>query len=167
MLTSTRSSVLAAASAFTCLWALTATVAPAVAQTGTSTGTLTCRIAGGTSFIVGSTRSLSCVYADNNGSRERYSGTIERFGLDIGPVKSATMKWGVLALTGVSPGRGKLTGSYVGHGAQVAAGAGGGYNALYGGGNSIVLNPYSVTGVHSGANIAAGISALSLRYVGR
>lgn len=167
MFTSTRSSVLGAAAALTGLLALSTSVAPTLAQTGTSTGTLTCRISGGTSFIVGSTRSLSCVYADNNGSRERYAGTIERFGLDIGPVKAATMKWGVLALTGVSPGRGKLTGSYVGHGAQVAAGTGGGYNALYGGGNSIVLNPYSVTGVHSGANLAAGISALSLRYTGK
>ena len=128
-------------------------------------GNLSCRVSGGGSFILGSTRRLACVYKSSNGRSTRYAGRIQRFGVDIGPVKSAVMGWQIFVPISNKKTPGRLTGTYVGHGAQAAVGVGLGYNALYGL-NNVMLNPYSVTGV-SGVNAAAGISSLRLDYVGR
>jgi hypothetical protein len=71
------------------------------------------------------------------------------------------MFWGVFA-----PGaakRGALAGTYVGAGADVAAGVGLGANALFGGGNNqVALKPVSVNG-NEGVNIAAGVAHVKLR----
>lgn len=125
-------------------------------------GMLSCEVVGGVGFIVGSSRDLSCVFRSAGSSPpEYYSGSINRFGIDIGSVKYTGIAWAVLAPTG-SVKRGALQGGYVGASAEATAGVGVGANALIGGfGRSIVLNPISVQ-AQTGLNLAAGIAGLSL-----
>jgi len=126
-------------------------------------GTLRCDVSGSVSFIIGSSRSLECTYQPTNGPTEFYSGRINKLGVDIGFLRSGVIIWGVLA-PGIAGVSGALTGSYVGVSAEVAAGAGLGANALVSG-NKIMLNPISIQGT-TGINIAAGISGLTLDFVG-
>ena len=68
---------------------------PAAAQR-VRTGVLTCDISAGMSFIIGSQRNVSCVFApEPAGPQQTYSGSISKFGLDIGGTTSGVMIWGV------------------------------------------------------------------------
>ncbi len=125
-------------------------------------GSLTCDLVAGTNFIVGSSHKLSCVFKSSGGKRmERYIGTINNYGIDIGPVKSGTLVWGVVAPTAnLKPG--SLAGSYGGVSAGAALGAGVQANVLMGGLNrSVALQPFSLQG-ETGANITAGVTGLRL-----
>lgn len=128
-------------------------------------GTLKCKVKEGVSFIFGSSRDLRCIYEPVRGGEvERYTGTIKKFGIDIGYQRSGVILWQVLSpTTKYRPGI--IEGDYVGATAQVTAGAGVGANALIGT-NKIMLNPLSVSG-STGLNIAAGVADIELRYVGR
>ena len=125
-------------------------------------GVLRCDVSGGISFIFGSTRKLECVYTPVQGPAEAYKGRINKFGIDIGFLRSGVMVWSVIS-PAVSRGPGALTGTYVGISAQAAALRGVGANALIAA-NKIMLNPLSVEGLR-GINVAAGISGLRLDYV--
>ena len=93
-----------------------------------------------------------------------YTGTIKKFGLDIGATQQAQIAWAVLAPTAHLPPR-SLVGSYGGISAEATIGVGLGANALIGGSaKSIVLQPLSVQ-TQQGLNIAAGVAALQLRPV--
>ena len=135
------------------------------AQTsGANVGTLTCNVAGGVGFVFGSSKELSCLFNRSNGTAERYTGEIKKFGVDIGFYGNGVMVWAVIAPTS-DVGPGALSGDYGGVSADVAAGLGVGANALVGGGHkSIALQPVSIEGVQ-GLNIAAGVGVLNLRAV--
>ena len=133
------------------------------AQTRVEVGVLTCTAAGSTGFIVGSTRELRCRF-NRQGRDELYTGTINKFGLDIGVTQQAQIAWAVLAPTANLPAR-SLVGGYGGVSAEATVGVGVGANALIGGSaKSIVLQPLSVQS-QQGLNIAAGIASLQLRAV--
>ena len=141
--------------------AVAAGFAPAQAQT--RIGTLECNVSGGVGFVITSAKALSCAYIGANGQTERYTGTIRRFGLDIGFTGPGKMVWGVFAPS--QPGPGSLQGEYIGATASASAGAGVGANALIGGlERSISLQPLSIQ-VQSGIDIAAGVGAMTLDYV--
>ncbi len=124
-------------------------------------GIMRCDVAGGVSFIFGSTKKLSCIYSPGgNYPSERYSGEIEKFGVDIGYTESGVIIWAVMAPT-ANVARGALRGTYVGASADIVAGAGLGANALFGSNRSIALQPLSFTGSR-GINIAAGLSHVEL-----
>jgi hypothetical protein len=134
------------------------------AKASVKIGVIRCDVAGGLSFIFGSTRALECVYSPvGDYPAERYTGEIDKFGVDIGYVESGVIIWAVLAPTH-SVSHGALSGTYVGVSADVAAGAGLGANVLIGGGESVALQPLSVTG-SKGINIAAGLSQVQLKAV--
>jgi Protein of unknown function (DUF992) len=140
-----------------------ATVSGAQGQSRVEVGVLTCTASGSTGFIVGSTRDLRCRF-NRQGKDEFYSGTINKFGLDIGTTKQAQISWAVLAPTANLPRR-SLVGTYGGVSAEATVGVGVGANALLGGSEkSIVLQPLSVQS-QQGLNIAAGVSSLQLRAV--
>jgi hypothetical protein len=140
--------------------ALLATGAAAQAETRVEVGVLTCSARGSTGFIVGSTRDLRCRF-NRQGRDEFYRGTINKFGLDIGTTKQATISWAVLAPTANLSPR-SLNGTYGGVSAEATVGLGVGANALVGGSDrSIVLQPLSVQ-AQEGLNIAAGVSQLKL-----
>ena len=140
--------------------ASTASAAPA----GVKVGTLTCDVAGGMGFVFGSSKNLSCQYAPTKAPVERYSGTISKWGVDIGYTSKAKLIWAVFApASDVRPGA--LEGEYAGATAQVNIAVGLGANVLVGGlDKSIALQPLSVSG-QTGLNVAAGIGSISLKHV--
>jgi hypothetical protein len=84
-------------------------------------GVLECNVAPGIGFIVGSSKSVSCIF-----HRARDS----RIGLDIGATGPGQFAWGVV--TAGTPGHYALTGDYAGPGVGFALGADLSANALVG-----------------------------------
>jgi hypothetical protein len=147
------------------LFCLSAIPAHAAEKVRVKMGYLTCDEAAGWGFIIGSSHSIHCTYTSNNHRTEYYTGTISKFGADIGYLQSAVILWAVAApTTDLSPGA--LAGDYGGAQASLALGVGAGANVLLGGFHkSIALQPVSVEG-QNGLNVAAGIAGLSLHYEG-
>jgi hypothetical protein len=138
---------------------------PVVAQTRSKLGGLSCTLAPSVGLIIGSRQRMDCRFHPNRGGRvEQYTGTVTRFGLDLGFTAGGQMIWNVLARTKGVP-RGALAGTYVGASGDIALGLGVGANALVGGSNrAIVLQPLSVSG-QAGINLALGVAGLELRFV--
>lgn len=134
--------------------------APANAAGGIKVGVLTCHIAGGVGFIIGSSKDVECVYKGTGGRREHYSGSIGKLGIDIGITKDTVVAWAVFAPGKVN--RGALKGTYTGASAEATVIAGLGANVLIGGfRQSINLQPVSLQ-AQTGLNVAAGIASLHL-----
>lgn len=127
-------------------------------------GTLDCDISAGIGFIVGSQKSVQCMFVpDDRSLPEYYSGTIGKLGVDIGVTTGGRMVWAVVADT--TRARGALAGTYGGVSAQATAGVGVGANVLVGGSNRTVsLQPLSVEG-QAGLNVAGGVTQLTLQYM--
>lgn len=138
--------------------ALSANAAPH----GVKVGVLTCSVEPGWGYVVGSKKDVHCRYRPNHGSEDRYSGSIAKFGLDLGYTASTTLIWSVVAPSSdTRPGA--LEGDYAGVSASAAVAVGVGANALLGGfDKSIALQPVSVEG-RSGLEAAAGIGVLTLK----
>ncbi|HET6158315.1 MAG TPA: DUF992 domain-containing protein [Dongiaceae bacterium] len=135
--------------------------APAIAGSGVNVGSLNCKVAGGSGFIFGSTKSLSCLFTRPNGTAERYHGEIKKYGVDLGFTEGAYMIWAVFAPGQVK--KGALAGTYAGATADAAVGLGLGANVLIGGSNDqIALQPASIEGVQ-GLNVAAGFGQITLK----
>ncbi len=129
------------------------------------TGYLTCHVASGWGFVLGSSRELRCSYSASGGRTEYYRGSVSKFGADIGYLKSAVIVWAVAATTNDLKA-GALAGHYGGVTGSVTLGVGAGANVLVGGfNNSIALQPVSFEG-QNGLNVAAGIAEISLTYRG-
>ena len=144
--------------------ALVACVGAASAQSAKPVlGTLTCKGKGTVGMILGSKEGLSCSYNPaGKAPPQPYSGTLTKYGLDLGVSGESIMIWTILGSSSESPD-GALAGNYAGVSADAAVGLGVGANALVGGSkNSIVLQPLSVEG-QTGLNIAVGVAELSLR----
>jgi hypothetical protein len=140
--------------------AMSALVSTADARTGVKIGSLSCKIQGGVGAIITSTKTMACTLHKLNGHKERYTGVIRKFGVDVGVTGKAKMVWLVFAPGRVN--RGALRGTYVGAAANASAIIGGGANVLLGGFNrSISLQPVSLQ-VQTGINIAAGVGTLEL-----
>src|SRR5580698_10744645 len=102
------------------------------APAGVRVGDLTCNVASGWGFIFGSSKDLHCTYHGAGGRFEHYTGSISKFGADIGYTREGVLVWGVFAPTS-DLRQGALTGDYVGASAQATVGLGVGANALVGG----------------------------------
>jgi hypothetical protein len=127
-------------------------------------GLLDCTVAGGTGFIFGSSKDLRCTFhpAEDGRPNETYSGSIDKFGIDIGKTGQTIIKWGVLAPTEDDYAPGALAGTYGGVSGEATVGVGVGANALIGGSSeTIVLQPVSVQ-AQEGLNVAVGIAKLNL-----
>ena len=155
-----RKTLLAAALMATSMFA----IAPQTqaAPGGVRVGTLTCHVKGAWGHLVASNRRMNCLYEPYHRTAERYVGTIQRYGVDIGRVNNATLIWAVVAPTS-NVGRTALEGNYGGVSANATVGIGVGANALVGGlDRSIALQPLSVEG-NSGLALAAGVGVMRLR----
>jgi len=140
---------------------LMAASAADAAPHGVRVGDLTCNVASGWGFIFGSSKDLHCTFRPSGHSREHYTGSISKFGVDIGYTEGGVLVWGVFAPTS-DLRKGSLEGDYVGASAQASVGVGVGANALTGGfDKSIALQPLSVEG-SKGLNVAAGIGSITL-----
>jgi hypothetical protein len=125
-------------------------------------GTLTCDISAGIGLIITSKKDVTCMFTPSQpGSREVYTGSISKFGLDIGATSGGEMVWAVNAPT--NRRFGALAGHYSGVTGEATVGAGVGANVLVGGSNrTVTLQPLSVQG-QTGLNLAAGVAELILR----
>ncbi len=131
------------------------------APAGVRVGDLTCNVASGWGFVFGSSKDLHCTYRGND-HREHYTGSISKFGVDVGYTEGGVLVWGVFAPTS-DMREGALQGTYAGASAQATIGVGLGANVLIGGlDKSIALQPLSVEG-SKGLNVAAGIGSISLK----
>ena len=139
--------------------------APAQAQ-NVQAGTLVCDVSGGVGLIITSQREMTCTFNNSRGELEVYTGSIRRFGLDIGATAGGQMVWSVFAPSGPWV-RGALAGSYSGASAEATVVAGLGANVLLGGSRrSVALQPLSVQG-QGGLNLAVGVADLELRAAQR
>lgn len=130
---------------------------------GVKVGVLTCNVASGWGFILGSSKEIRCNYVPNSGFGEHYVGNISKVGVDIGYTKGGVLVWNVIAPSSdLKPGA--LEGGYGGASASATVGVGVGANVLVGGfDKSIALQPISIEG-NTGLNIAAGIGAMTLKF---
>ncbi len=132
------------------------------AQSGVRVGTLTCHVKGGWGHLVASNRQMNCLYEPYHRRAERYTGTLSRYGVDVGRTNNGTLIWAVVAPTS-NVGRTALEGNYGGVSANATVGIGVGANVLVGGlDRSIALQPLSVEG-NSGLALAAGVGVMRLR----
>ena len=61
-------------------------------------GTLSCKVEGGAGFIIGSSKGMRCVFDPaGDGPNERYTGSIDKLGVDIGFTNETRIVWAVLA----------------------------------------------------------------------
>ena len=125
-------------------------------------GTLTCDISAGIGVIIASKKAVTCAFTPAaSGPREVYTGSITKFGLDIGATSGGRMVWTVYAPTNKDVGA--LTGEYVGASGEATVGVGVGANVLVGGSNrTVTLQPVSVQG-QTGLNLAVGVAGLTLQ----
>ncbi|MEP7031318.1 MAG: DUF992 domain-containing protein [Pseudolabrys sp.] len=137
--------------------------APTMAQAPnrTKVGTLTCDISAGIGLIIASKKNVACMFTPSQpGAREVYTGSISKFGLDIGATAGGEMVWAVFAPS--NKRFGALAGNYGGASAEATIGAGLGANVLVGGSNrTVALQPVSVQG-QAGLNVAVGVAGLEL-----
>lgn len=132
---------------------------------GLELGILDCAIGGGTGFIFGSSKDLSCTFTPANitFAPEAYFGAVNKYGLDIGQTKQTVMQWIVLAPIENIYAPGALAGDYVGASAEITAAVGAGANLLVGGSNrAFTLQPLSVQ-TQTGFNLALGVGQFQLR----
>jgi hypothetical protein len=153
-------------SAFAALATVAALAAPTSSMARvperTKAGTLTCDISAGIGLIITSKKHLTCMFTPSRpGPREVYTGSITKFGLDLGATAGGEMVWAVYAPT--NRRFGALAGHYGGATAEATVGAGVGANVLVGGSNrTVTLQPVSVQG-QAGLNVAAGVAGIDLR----
>jgi hypothetical protein len=146
-----------------------AAIGGAAAQAPVQVGTLFCDVSAGIGMIIASQKAVQCTFAPAPPApqapalpAELYSGSIRKFGLDIGATTAGQMLWAVYAPTNVI-GPGALAGTYAGATAEATVAVGLGGNVLVGGSNrTVALQPLSVTG-QTGLNVAAGVASLDLR----
>ena len=135
---------------------------PAQAQ-DVRVGVMTCDMASGFGYVLGSSRDLQCTFLPAAGLPEHYVGTFSKFGVDIGYVQDAVIVWTVVAPTVALP-PGSLTGTYGGATGSVTVGVGVGANVLMGGSSqTISLQPVSIEG-GTGLNVAGGFASMSLAF---
>ncbi|MGI8526077.1 MAG: DUF992 domain-containing protein [Pseudolabrys sp.] len=150
--------------AITALAAELALPFPASAQPAnrTKVGALTCDISGGIGLIITSKKRVNCIFtpADAGAAREVYTGSITKFGLDLGATSGGEMVWEVFAPS--NRRFGALAGEYAGATAEASVGVGAGANVLVGGSDrTVALQPLSVQG-QTGLNVAVGVAGLEL-----
>jgi Protein of unknown function (DUF992) len=124
-------------------------------------GTLTCSLSSSIGMVVGSERNVSCTFRGGVGEPdEPYTGTMTRFGLDVGVTTGGVIVWAVFADTARHTKM--LAGTYTGASAEMSIAAGLGANVLVGGSHqTVALQPVSVQG-QIGLDIAAGVGSLDL-----
>ena len=79
----------------------------ATAQNSTQVGTLSCDVSRGIGMFVVEKQKLACVFKDQSGKVENYTGSIDQFGVELGEVQEGHLIWGVAAATSSPPSRPK------------------------------------------------------------
>src|SRR5690349_13373807 len=61
-------------------------------------GALSCNVSGSQGYLLTSSKQLDCVFIDKNGTSASYSGTIHKYGVDIGYTNAQHTIWRVYSL---------------------------------------------------------------------
>ena len=131
------------------------------ARGGVKIGMLTCDVGGGVGYVLGSAKTVDCVFSASNGERDSYSGVIRKMGVDLGFTTQGRIVWAVFAPT-AGYHQGSLGGLYQGATAEATVGVGIGTNVLIGGtSGSIHLQTVSISG-QIGLNLAATGTSVTL-----
>jgi len=96
-------------------------------QTMAQAGTLSCMVDQGLGYVVGSSRSATCVF-DHPGANsfsESYEAKLSRVGVDVGVMPKQAMRWAIYTPGGVAE-QGMLTGAHPGSSTEAAIGVGDG-----------------------------------------
>ncbi|WP_377274794.1 DUF992 domain-containing protein [Rhizobium sp. R86522] len=131
---------------------------------GVRIGYLDCQIGGGFGYVLGSAKTADCAFTSviDGEPLDTYSGSIKKFGVDLGFTTQSRVIWAVFAPT-AGYHKGSLGGLYGGATAEATVGAGIGANVLFGGtSGSIHLQPVSISG-QIGLNIAATGTSMTLQ----
>lgn len=125
-------------------------------------GSLNCNVSGSVGLIFGSSKDLTCVFVTTTGQSETYTGSIKRFGVDIGFTKARHVLWNVYSL-GTDRVPGALAGQFVGGQESLTVGGSAGTTGLFGGrNNEIILQSLSLSSRDTGLNFADGVAEMSL-----
>ena len=124
-------------------------------------GALNCAVSGSQGYVLGSTKQLDCVFIDKNGTSASYTGTIHKYGIDLGYTKAVHSIWRVYSL-GSEKSATALSGRYIGEDTTVAAGSQAGGNWLYGSNNREIAMLASGVVKDAGYNFATGVAEMSL-----
>ena len=139
------------------------TAGSAAAQSRVQTGVLECITDPTVGMVLGSSRTMQCVFKPTVGPLQHYDGSQGRLGIDLGVKDRTALAWAVFSPT-VQIGPGGLAGNYGGVSADASVGLGLGAKVLIGGSNSsYALQPLSVEG-QVGLNVGGGITGLTLTY---
>jgi hypothetical protein len=134
------------------------------ARADVEVGTLSCRSAAPSSYLIVSDQPLNCVFTPSaGGPLQYYQANLHRVGAQAGFSDNVALGWIVFAPTS-RVGPGALAGVYGGVSAGAAVGVGAAANGLVGGNNSFALQPVSVEG-QSGFNVVATATELQLQPV--
>lgn len=126
-------------------------------------GRLACNVAPGVGLIIVSSKRLACTFYRNGSRPERYTGSINKLGIDIGVTAATHIEWLVFAAARTRYTPHALAGSYVGASAEATLGVGLGANWLIGGSRrSYALQPLSVQ-AQAGLNYSVALAGLTLR----
>ena len=126
-------------------------------------GVLSCSVEPGIGLLIGSSKDVDCTFKRKGQRTERYTGTINKFGFDVGFTARTEIVWLVFAATDTRYRKGALRGTYVGGSSEITFGVGLGSNWLVGGSRkSFALQPWSVQG-QVGLNASLTFTGLTLR----
>lgn len=127
-------------------------------------GALTCDVAGGTGYLVMSSRRLDCVFEPMSGGRQAYEGDIRGFGLELGYTKPMKMLFKVYSV-GSNRGTTAVNGSFIGEAGSITADRAVGGDWLYGGqdGSAAMVGTtyFNQTGV--GYNLEYAVASVHLK----
>ena len=141
---------------------MTAVVPAAQADTRVQVGRLACNVEPGIGLILGSSKEMSCKFYRKGYKTEKYSGRIDKLGLDIGVTAATHIEWLVFSASSTKYGKGSLKGTYVGGSAEATVGLGLGGNWLVGGSKKgYALQPLSIQG-QVGLNYSVALAGLTL-----
>lgn len=141
---------------------LAMTAVPASAADRVQVGRLSCDIAGGVGYLIGSEKDVSCVFKPTKGKKETYDGVIRKLGFDVGVTGETHLEWLVFSASGPNVKKGSLSGTYVGGSGEATFGVGGGANWLIGGSRKgFALQPWSIQ-ASTGVNLTWAFAGLTL-----
>ncbi|MGV3651466.1 MAG: DUF992 domain-containing protein [Devosia sp.] len=141
---------------------LAASGTAAQAQSRVEVGRLSCDVAGGIGFIIGSSKDMTCRFIRKGHRTEVYQGRIDKIGFDIGITGRTQIEWLVFSGSTNRVGRRSLAGTYAGASAEATLGVGLGANWLVGGSQrGFALQPWSIQG-QTGLNYSVALAGLTL-----
>lgn len=130
------------------------------------TGTLTCIINEPDKALhFGSSRPMTCTLRQKRRPRrQRYKGTLKKYGIEWGVIGRTEMQWQVYTRNGRIR-RGQLQGFYGGVTLEGAVSSGVGGNIVAGGPQGILLSPIGAQTQSGSINVTTGVMRFNLKLI--